>query len=319
MSIDLVTIRPATGRTAKSWCSRVAAAMAVCVAALLVSAAAASAQQVRGRVLDDATQRPLPDAQVTLFNASNERVATALTNERGEFIIRARRAGQHLLKVEHIGYALNISPRFDLTPSEILEIEFRLRVEGILLAPLTVVGRRGIEQGREAFARRLALGTGVHFDPVQVALLQPQRPSDVFRYVEGLRVNPRGDGEFSIQSLRGWGCLAIFLDHSPDPIMFTSSASNTMVLAGVTGQRGALGDEGAGSLRGQRGSATVAAYADAIQLDRLDPKKVRGIEVYRNYREVPRELRESYRMHAIWPADHMGGCGVAIVWTNVGW
>jgi hypothetical protein len=295
------------------------APVVLALVAVVLSAAAASAQEVRGRVLDDETRRPIADAEVTLFNASNERVASVLTNERGEFIVRARRAGRHLLKVERIGYALNTSPRFDLTPSEILEIEFRLKAQGILLAPLTVIGRRSIELGREGFARRLGLGTGVLFDPVQVALLEPEKTSDVFRYVDGIRVTPRADGEFSIETLRGWGCLAIFLDHSPDPLMLTTGGSNALLTAGATGAPRGAASGGGGTLRGTRAGAALAATADVVRLDFLDVKQIRGIEVYRSYNEVPRELRQSYRMNAIWPPDFQGGCGVAIVWTTVGW
>jgi hypothetical protein len=287
-------------------------------AALVATAGRAGAQEVRGRVLDDATRAPIEGAGVTLYDVTGASVNLVYTDDAGQFVIRARQAGQHTLRVERIGYTLNTSPRFELTPAEILEVEFRLRVQGILLAPLTVMARRSIEPGREGFARRMAGGKGIFFDPAAVAALQPIWPSDVFRHVEGVLVKPTATGEFTIESLRGWGCMAIFIDNSPQPVMFTSATSNQLAHAGVTGDpRGGISTEGSGSLRGPRGSnVTLAASAP---LDLLDVRRLRGVEVYRTYHEIPVELRESFRSTAIWPDDSMGGCGVALVWTTVGW
>jgi hypothetical protein len=51
----------------------------------------------------------------------------------------------------------------------------------------------------------------------------------------------------------------------------------------------------------------------------IEVDEVEGIEVYRSFREVPDEIRASIYMSWIWPPEHLGGCGVVIIWTRLGW
>ena len=64
--------------------------------------------------------------------------------------------------------------------------------------------------------------------------------------------------------------------------------------------------------------------APLMRMDELVMEDIVGIEVYKSYREVPRELRESIYADLIWPVDvtvktKIGGCGVARVWTKAAW
>jgi hypothetical protein len=284
---------------------------------LLAATLPAAAQAVHGTVLDDLTNQRVAEARVRMYDAGGTLVATTLSDAQGRFTLQARRAGQHLLRVDRLGYALNISPPFSLGPQEVLEIEFRLRAEGILLAPLTVLGRRSIELGRDGFERRMALGRGVFLDPAQVAALQPKQALDVFRHVDGVVVDFDESGRFVIKSMRGHQCLVVFVDNAPNPALFHTWSGNIMMSAGIGAQRGGLGGAG-GNLRVAK-DVPLTLSPDEAGLDLLDPRRLRGIEVYRDLREVPAELRRGLRADAVWPPNLYGGCGVALVWTHVAW
>lgn len=60
-------------------------------------------------------------------------------------------------------------------------------------------------------------------------------------------------------------------------------------------------------------------------IDDLVMEDIVGIEVYRSYKEVPRELRQSILADSVWPSGpdvplkQIGPCGIARVWTRVAW
>jgi hypothetical protein len=45
---------------------------------------------------------------------------------------------------------------------------------------------------------------------------------------------------------------------------------------------------------------------------------VEAVEIYRDYREIPLELRRSMLGSVVWPDDNFA-CGAALVWTKAGW
>ena len=53
----------------------------------------------------------------------------------------------------------------------------------------------------------------------------------------------------------------------------------------------------------------------------MDPRLVEGVEIYRGFDEVPKELLKGLWIGAIWPGNGQPQppCGVAIVWTRSAW
>ncbi len=85
--------------------------------ALVLLAAPASAQVVRGTVTDTRTQAPIPGVVVSLEDAtagarSGQR--EVLTNERGEYAVQAGAPGRYLLTAKRVGLKRFVSPPFDL-------------------------------------------------------------------------------------------------------------------------------------------------------------------------------------------------------------
>jgi hypothetical protein len=300
----------------------------------LLCAAPAAAQTVRGHVLDDIAGTPVQQARVTLHDHAGHVVSAYFTGETGVFELNARGPGTHRVQVDRMGYELHVSQELQLRPSEILEVEFRLRPEGVLLSPIIVLARHDVEPGRFQFERRRDLGRGVFLDAAAIATREPVLTTDALRGVPGIIVTalpgaapPTGspDDEAGAQSVRwgvrttrGWQCVVVFVDHSPEPMMSSRSGGGSMAAAGLGSVRGSISEPASAGLRGGKGAFdSFSRFGDLNDL--VDPNDLRGIEVYRQWNEVPLEIRRSLRAPSLWPEDHLGPCGVVLVWTSVGW
>jgi len=73
------------------------------------------------------------------------------------------------------------------------------------------------------------------------------------------------------------------------------------------------------SLSGTFSAADRSRSMAEIEVDDFNIDEIEGIEIYRSFSEIPDELRYSIYLPQIWPADHLGACGFAIVWTTVSW
>jgi hypothetical protein len=277
-------------------------------------------QSVSGRVLDASTQNGVGGADVELLDARAVRVARVSADSSGVFSIRAAQPGTYSLRVERLGYATHASDPFPLGPGEMVEIQFRLAPQGVLLDPIVVIGRRDTEPGREQFARRSELARGVFMDSASVAHRNPAIATEAVRDVPGLMLTMVAPGtmdpddafaRWTIRSMRGYQCLVVFIDHMPGPVMVTSSPSGRL---GRTGVGEPLGD----NARLPRGPQYRRGALGDLN-DLVDPKDIRGIEIYRTWGEVPRELREGLRGAELVQMDQAGLCGLLLVWTGVGW
>lgn len=280
----------------------------------LFHAAPLQAQTISGRVVDDASDQPLAGAAVALLNAQRAVVSSTISSDSGFFQLRAAAAGRYTVRVQQVGYADHEGQALELAAGEYLEVEVRLSRQVVNLDPVVVVARRPFEPGREGFARRRELGRGLFLDMVSIAVAEPRVTTDVFRGLQGVQVVPVEDGgllRFSLRSMRGRRCLAVFLDHAADPIMVQGPASAPRLNPGVGAVRGGIGG-GEGVLRSPELSGSgVWPYGDLDDL--VDPASLRGIEVFRAWNEVPQELRSGLR------APHLQGCGVVLIWTATGW
>ena len=114
-------------------------------------------------------------------------------------------------------------------------------------------------------------------------------------------MNPRNP---SIFSLKGSKCLAVFLDHHLIPVQI-----------------------------GRRPDLRISQFTDARVSDGLGKRptlndlvsveRVVGIEIYRDFSEIPLELRTAGRIAEIWQKGGWSGidspCGIAWVWTKSAW
>jgi hypothetical protein len=257
-------------------------------------------QTVSGRLLEDGTDSPIADAVIRMLSESGATVAEVLTDPAGRFQLKAKEAGRYRLQAVRIGYAAAVSRELDLELNETLDVVFRLAVRGVPLEPIRVTASSGLERGRDGFERRRVLGRGVFLTTDSLRKLGARQASDAFESVAGLLVQ-RGPA-FStprIMSLQGWGCMVVFLNHGTQVLGFTQSRNSRLRVPGLV-------------------PMPIRINSDD-SMDAYPIERIRGIEIYREIAEVPEEFRRSVRADLIWPIDNLGGCGIAIIWTDDAW
>ena len=100
------------------------------------------AMGIQGRLLADDTGGPIAGAAITLLDRDQVRLLVRLTGEDGAFLLPVARLGRYHLHAAFLGYAEVTSPALDVRLNEVVQIELRLSVEPIPLAPLTVISDR---------------------------------------------------------------------------------------------------------------------------------------------------------------------------------
>jgi hypothetical protein len=265
------------------------------------------AQRFTGRVVDAASADGIGLARVELLDADGRFLHVVAADTAGFFVLDARRPGSYRLRVSSLGYAPYESPRIDLRSAETFTADIRLSAAGIPLEPLVVRARGGEERGRFGFERRCALGTGVCLTEDSIWARHPRLVSDALHSVPGVQVWEM-HGRISVFSMRGGKCFMMFRDHWPIGI-----------LAGVRPdlRQPQFPDRPPEDVRCPQGN--VNCY--------FGIEGVRGIEIYRDITEVPRELRD-VRFIDLWPigsgtrGNRLWGrepCGLIWIWTDHGW
>lgn len=227
--------------------------------------AAAGAQILAGRVLDAGSDRPIPAARVSLTSDGSALVQLD-TDSLGLFRFALPQSGDYAVRVEQLGYATAYTEPIPVRRDETVEIAIRMSVSAVRLAPLMVVERRRTIP-RTEFERRM---------------------------------------ESARQLGRGWFITRDELEHAPWP-------SVTDVLARVPHVGTVNGPTGkAHPFILSRGGCTPTLYMNGARFtlatgegidDMILPHELEGIEVYRNYMELPSELV---------------GCGAIVFWTHAG-
>lgn len=175
--------------------------------ALTAMTSTASAQVIRGILLDDKTERPIELASVLMRDSASAVVASATTDSLGNFVLRAPRAGAYTLLARRLGYRTDVSPAITLAESQTIEMDFLIAVRPVALAPVTVT-----EEQRRA---RRDLIAGLDPRTLGSRLITPQRidtllarsgsVADVLRWqnIPGLWIAQDGQGSTCLKILRG--------------------------------------------------------------------------------------------------------------------
>lgn len=177
--------------------------------ALLLTALSAasplSAQVVTGGVFDQQTDSVIDGVEVLLLDRDdNEVLARAATGPDGRFALRAPLPGIFLIRSTRLGYQSVSVPDIDLLRADSLDIELRMSVDAVPLAPLTVVARRASEafdarlERRGYYDRRARYGkrgngmgfaTFLEAEDIRDSALDIE---DVLRDISGIHVTWRG-------------------------------------------------------------------------------------------------------------------------------
>jgi hypothetical protein len=278
------------------------------ITGLLSAALPAEAQRFTGRVIDATTGARIGLAHVALLDAEGSVLRSVLSDTAGHFVLDARRPGSYRLRVSSLGYAAYESPRIDLAAEETFTADVRLSAAGIPLDPLVVRGRGGEERGRFGFDRRCALGTGVCLTEDSIWARHPRLVSDAFQSVPGVQVWEQ-DGKINVFSMRGGKCFVMYRNHWPVGI-----------------QVGVRLDIREPVFDSRPTDMPRYGYQGAINYF-FNVDEIRGIEIYRDITEVPRELRDA-RIVDLYPKSWMTrgnrlwgreACGLIWIWTDEGW
>jgi hypothetical protein len=142
----------------------------------------------------------------------------ALTNEKGEFMLRDLPSGSHVLLARHLGFGAETVP-VDLSSREPKKVTIKLPKFVAALDPVLVTARRVASLDKVGFSQRQKSGSGFYLGPDRIQALHPNALTDILRIVPGLRVEYTSTGEV-VSSSRGnggigSGCVEYYVDDMP--------------------------------------------------------------------------------------------------------
>lgn len=276
------------------------AAMVACLS--LGTAAAANAQRISGRLLDVRTDATIPGGLLTLVDADERVVATALSDDEGRWSLQAPRAGVYRVVAEGVGYQAWRSDPVEIRADDELTSIFHLEPAPIALDPIEVrvrAMRRYLEYS--GFFERQRSNFGHFVGPEDIERRQATRITDLLTAIPGVqRVafegGAAGPGQIQLRGSslsQGGHCRPrVFVDG----LMYARGDSRPV--------RFREGEETDDFLENE------IRREHAISIDDIGhPSTIAGIEVYRSATQVPVQF---------------GGtsvetlCGVIVIWTRSG-
>ncbi|HEY0811227.1 MAG TPA: carboxypeptidase regulatory-like domain-containing protein [Longimicrobiales bacterium] len=115
----------------------------------------AFSQIVRGTIVDESTNAPLPGVFVVLLDSVGRMRGGTLTDQKGFYAIRAPYQGPFTLRAERIGHRSTTTAPIALSEAQAQSMDMRVPVAPIALAPIDVNATRRCELAGEQ-ARRTA-------------------------------------------------------------------------------------------------------------------------------------------------------------------
>jgi Carboxypeptidase regulatory-like domain/TonB-dependent Receptor Plug Domain len=199
--------------------ARRVASIALVGGVFVSKAATASAQMIRGRLLDVHSDAPIASGLVAVLDSESAFIVQARTDSAGAFTLLLPRAGQGVLFASRDGYYDMIGDTVDLLIGDTIDLEFRLQPMVVALDTLTAVVRSGppvnprlVDSG---FYDRRKQGFGNFFSHEFFDRYPPgARMTDVLRRVPGLQVTDDGGVSLRTGAALAGGCSAprVFVD-----------------------------------------------------------------------------------------------------------
>ena len=181
-----------------------------------------AAQVVRGKLLDQYTNQPIPSATVTLVRPDNTPVGpTTKTGNDGSFSVQAPAPGIYRLRADLQGYLAAVTPAVELGQGDQINITWRLLAGVVQMRPIAIVASSRRPTGRLGgfYDRAQRRGFGTFITREQIDQRRPFFVSDLLRTLPGLQVVPARRG-FGYDVLTTAGCRpAVFLDGIQFPLM----------------------------------------------------------------------------------------------------
>lgn len=166
----------------------------------------------RGTVVDDATNKPLPDVELQIEGIAR----TSRTDSAGTFELTLVPSGKHVVLVRRLGYE-PIRTTIDVTTRDSLAFDFSLVAMPERLNKVNVVTNKPLPAREAEFEERRKTGLGTFFTAADLEKWQIQRMSEIMRRARGVTIQYGGysGSQGYVTSVRG-GCYAtVILDGLP--------------------------------------------------------------------------------------------------------
>lgn len=157
--------------------------------ALATLTTAASAQNVRGRVVDDVTGMPIAAAEIVIADTTGRRITTQVSNADGAFqLLVSRDIDPFHVTVSALGYA-EMPWRRVQTGGDGLFLDMRLNPRPIEAEPLRIdVTRRPYHLVESGFYERMRRGIGDFLAPDVLDDIIATKPTDLIRHLASIQV-----------------------------------------------------------------------------------------------------------------------------------
>jgi hypothetical protein len=171
--------------------------------AIVVSADAALAQGLIGRVRDRNTRVPIPAVELRLYSMTDELVARAISDDTGRFVLKATQPGRYRVVTNHIGFTSDTLGPVRLYESVMTESDIHLTTTAIRLdAVLVSAPRSDAALYAAGYYARKKLGFGKFLDPDKIATRNASRLDQVLQGTPGVHIVPMPNGRFTV-AVRG--------------------------------------------------------------------------------------------------------------------
>jgi hypothetical protein len=179
------------------------------VALAWLPSATASAQAIRGTVVDSVSGAPVADVVVSLSSAAGDPIETTPTDSAGRFELRAEVAGLYLLRTTHIGYDSTTSGPIEIASDRVTTIVIRIAPRPFPVEPLAVESAAMVPRlVREGFYHRRRFRIGHFLTRAQIRERGVTRTMDLLRGLPGARVIDGGTGGAGVV-MRGGATMMI--------------------------------------------------------------------------------------------------------------
>lgn len=288
-------------RVAPVWGLVEARCLCLTAALALATVQRANAQHILGRVLDVASNRPIPAVTLTLHASDSSVVASSVSDASGGWRLNAPKPGDYYITARRLGYQPWVTPVITFAEGAALQSVLHLRQLAITLDPVTARAaalRQNLEYA--GFFDRQRSNFGHFLGPDAIDRRQAARITDLLSGVPGVQLfsPPQGGAGPTQIGLRGSSVTDGVLCR---PRVF------------VDGLMYAKGDSR--PARGRQFNATEQEDLEqrmdqSISLDDIGhPSTIAGIEVYRSATQVPVQFGGT-SLETL--------CGVIVVWTRSG-
>jgi Carboxypeptidase regulatory-like domain/TonB-dependent Receptor Plug Domain len=211
-----------------------------------------------GKVVDS-TGAPIRDATVDVVTALVE----MRTDSLGRFAFRNLPPRRHIVRVRRVGFAPSYASA-DLSDGSAARLRITVRQFAGQNLGLVVVRSTRVLPHLRGFMQRAAKPSGWEriITAEEIAIRNPQRPSDILRGIAGVQLNFDPRGQATVTG-RGGCVLALFINGFPAPQqanMGIDSMISTLDLAGVEVFNGIAGVPGELLMGGPNSCGTLALW-----------------------------------------------------------